>query len=99
MSKFSTSAKTFEELDFEEQGVVALIELLTNIALGQETKARVDHVLSDLFMLTPWANLSRASVSSAVAKVATNGITSLPSYVREDYDGPEEPKSEVSKGK
>lgn len=79
MVSFTTS-NNFNALTFQEQCLVALIELLDRVAEGKETKARVGVVISELHANVPWA-LHGDEVSAIIDEVAKYGPSALPGYV------------------
>ena len=79
MTNFTTDSAKLADLSFEEQAIVALIEILDRVALGKDTLARVDRVILDLYGILPWT-LDKKDTNSIIDRVAQYGINELPGY-------------------
>lgn len=83
MINFNTKALKMADLSYEEQAIVALIEILDRVANGDESLPRVEYVLSDLYGLMPWL-ISDRDTQAIIDRVASYGICELPGHVEKD---------------
>lgn len=67
------------ELPYEQQAAVILVELLLQLADGRRDKASLNYVINDLIRAMD-INVEAASVLAVAKKVGEFGVHALPGY-------------------